>query len=585
MRHLETLLEEMVGEEENLRKRLLQNVESSGQDMLKLSTELNIPPFEPEENLSLLRLESELRNRVEALSKEKHERIKVLKQLKEQEQKLCQKLCMAEHTLPQGIPSKEQFHELEQHIKMLKEEKDCRQNKFALLKQNIIKMMERMEHNPETSLERDLVCEDEEDFSLSKENLIAMEALQESLQNQCEQTEQLCNELLARLQTLWERVNTPHIERKLFLTNYLSPCPSAIKLLKEEIKKCEEVKRQNIQKFIEKMRNELIEWWNKCYISEEERRVFTPFYSDDYTEKLLDQHDAEIEKMKQFYEKYKELFTRVNKRQLLWNRMLEFEKKASDPNRFNNRGGALLQEEKERKKLLKQLPMLEKELSTYIAEWEKKEGQEFRVFGENFSNFIMKQWEQHHLEKENEKLERHRQKAKLLEEELARGSRPTPVKRRIGTTPNKTPNKFPRLGGQNCTPNTLNSVQPIPISSVVVCSPATATPKRRSPRLLCNRKKTPIKLTPGKPGIVKREVLMERNENVTLTNRKINKGTPSISPAPSLVSIASYSEFTTGLEKNEGIFNSTTLQIPIMNYQLQSPETTTIDDRLPNFMH
>ncbi|XP_067129449.1 protein regulator of cytokinesis 1-like isoform X2 [Centruroides vittatus] len=590
MCHLETLLEEMVEEEEGLRKRLLQSVESCGQEMLKLSTELNIPLFEPEENLSILKLESELRNRVETLSKERHERIKSLKRLKEQEQKLCQKLCIAEHVLPQGIPSKEHLCELEQHIKMLKEEKECRQHKFSVLKQNIIKLMERMEHNPETSLERDLVCEDEEEFLLSKENLLAMEALQENLQKKCEETEQICNELYARLRTLWDRVNASEIERKLFVSNYHNPCPSAAKLLKEEIGKFEELKRKNIQKFVEKMRDELIEWWDKCYISEEERKAFTPFYDSDYTENLLDQHDAEIEKMKQIYEKYQELFTKVSKRQQLWNRMLEFEKKASDPNRFNNRGGALLQEEKERKKLLKQLPMLEKELMTHIAEWEKKEGQEFRVFGRNFSNFITEQWEQHQLEKEKEKLERHRQKAKLLEEELACGSRPTPVKRRMGATPNRTPNKCRRLGGQNCTPSYLNSIQAIPISTMVAYSPVSATPKRRSPRLLCSHKKTPMKSTPGKIGTIKREVLVERNENINLGNRK---GTPCISPAPSLVSVASYSDFTgwlilclqTGLQKHEGIFSSTTLQIPMGNFQLQSPETTAFDDRLPNFMH
>lgn len=35
---------------------------------------------------------------------------------------------------------------------------------------------------------------------------------------------------------------------------------------------------------------------------------------------------------------------------------IQFQRKANDPNRFNNRGGKLLQEEKARKKVLKDLP-------------------------------------------------------------------------------------------------------------------------------------------------------------------------------------------------------------------------------------
>lgn len=60
------------------------------------------------------------------------------------------------------------------------------------------------------------------------------------------------------------------------------------------------------------------------------------------------------------------MFMNVNKWQLLFQRMLELEAKAHDVNRFSNRGGNLLQEEKERKKIHKQLPKIEEDLFAAI---------------------------------------------------------------------------------------------------------------------------------------------------------------------------------------------------------------------------
>ena len=56
------------------------------------------------------------------------------------------------------------------------------------------------------------------------------------------------------------------------------------------------------------------------------------------------------------------MFSSVEKWNKLFQRKLELETKANDPNRFGNRGGNLLQEEKERKKISKQLPKIESDL-------------------------------------------------------------------------------------------------------------------------------------------------------------------------------------------------------------------------------
>jgi len=70
--------------------------------------------------------------------------------------------------------------------------------------------------------------------------------------------------------------------------------------------------------------------------------------------------------MQAYYEEHQDLFVNVNKWQELFNRMLELEAKAHDVNRFSNRGGNLLQEERERKKIHKQLPRIEEDLFSAI---------------------------------------------------------------------------------------------------------------------------------------------------------------------------------------------------------------------------
>ena len=46
MLHVGNLLDEMVNEEESLKKRLLTNVDKYGQELLKLCEEMSLPPYE-----------------------------------------------------------------------------------------------------------------------------------------------------------------------------------------------------------------------------------------------------------------------------------------------------------------------------------------------------------------------------------------------------------------------------------------------------------------------------------------------------------------------------------------------------------
>ncbi|XP_077865480.1 protein regulator of cytokinesis 1-like [Saccoglossus kowalevskii] len=341
LHHLRALLEEMVNEEEEMRQRLLKSVESCSKELASLTHELALPLYEAPEHLTILQLEKELRTRVDVLNKEKHERLKKLSELKSREQHLCDILCATPYYVPTGsIPSNEQ---------------NSGYNIFTKTKQDILDILEDLEQSPNTSFERDIVCEEEDSFLLSAENMDALKSLHTELQDKKKETYYLRDRLRDRIQTLYDRLLVDKLEQNKFFTEAVGYKPKVIEALRAEIARLEELKRQNIHKVIEGIRQELLIWWDKCYFSRQQRHDFTAAY--------------------------------------------EGFKKANDPNRFANRGGNLLQEEKTRKRLQKELPKVEKELGARISQWEQEKCKNFLVHGCPFMDYVQAQWAAHKTKK------------------------------------------------------------------------------------------------------------------------------------------------------------------------------------------
>lgn len=81
--------------------------------------------------------------------------------------------------------------------------------------------------------------------------------------------------------------------------------------LERELAHLEELKRQNIERFIVSVREDLQGWWDRCYVSENERREFAPYYAASFTEELLELHEMEVEKYKTLHNDYKDIFLKV----------------------------------------------------------------------------------------------------------------------------------------------------------------------------------------------------------------------------------------------------------------------------------
>ncbi|XP_037650304.1 protein regulator of cytokinesis 1b isoform X1 [Sebastes umbrosus] len=439
--HIKSLLDMMIKEEDSLKKRLISSIQTCRTEMEKLYLELQLTGFEEETGITMLQQEKNIRTQVEALMKEKTLRMQQLKVLLDQDQDLCDILCSMPYGIaPDSVPTPEQLESFSQHITNQNAEKTRRYAEFMDLKRQIILYMGELDQIPETSFEKDVVCEDEDSFCLSRDNITSLKLLVCQLEERKAENEAMCEAHREKIQRLWDRLTVPQEEREAFNEHMVSSRKRNLEALHAEVQRLEELKMLNIHNVTDAIRSEIAVFWEKCFFSTDQRQDFSPYFSVDFTEELLSLHDAEIQRLKQHYEDHKELFDGVHQWEESWRLFLQLEKKATDPTRFTNRGGNLLKEEKQRSDLHKSLPKLEKKLKVQIDVWESEQDREFLVNGQMFLQYVEDQWELHRIEKEKEKQERQLKKSKQTEEDMLYGTAVrTPTKRRLlGThTPNK----------------------------------------------------------------------------------------------------------------------------------------------------
>ncbi|KAM6926275.1 protein regulator of cytokinesis 1-like isoform 1-T1 [Lycodopsis pacificus] len=477
-KHIKALLDLMITEEEDLKKRLMRSIELCIKKLNHLCTELQLPPFKEEDGCSMLQIENNSRTRLELMMEQKKKRMEELKGLIAKDRELCVILC----TTPFGIdhdavPSLKQLETYHAYLDDLTKDTERRHDEFVGVKREIVVFMDDLERHPETSFETYVMCEDEEAFCLSNDNIAALKLLLSQLKERKAKNEDRCAALRSKIQELWERLRTPQEDREALSEHMLMSKKRNIEALQAEAQHLEELKMQSMKSVIEAIRAEIALFWEQCFYSQEQQQAFVPYHDDDFTEELLNLHEAEVKTLKMCFEGHRELFEGVTKWQENWTLYLELDKKANDPSRFNNRGGNLLKEEKRRADLQKSLPKLEKSLKTQIDAWEEEHGKEFQVNGQQFLEYVQQQWAHHQAEKEKEKLERQMKKTKQTQEDMLYGtSMRTPSKRRMagtltpgkvrklnGTSTFSTPTSFlsSGLGGTMCLP----SIQKPPLSA------------------------------------------------------------------------------------------------------------------------
>ncbi|XP_078113293.1 protein regulator of cytokinesis 1-like isoform X1 [Sander vitreus] len=458
-KHIKGLLDLMIAEEGELKKRLLKNIQLHNKEVNDLCRELQLPPFEEEDGCTMLQMEKNSRTRLDVMREHKKQRMEELKGLVGKDLELCDIMCTTPFCIDKdSVPSLKQLETYRAYLDDLTKEKERRHDNFVSVKKEIIVYMDDLERHPETSFEMDVMCEDEEEFCLSNDNIDALKLLLCQLQERKAENELCCSAFRTKIQELWERLEIPQDEREAFSEHMVNSKKRNMEALQDEVQRLEVLKMQSMSRVVGAIRAEIALFWERCFYSQEQQQAFVPYHDEDFTEELLNLHEAEIRTLKKCYEDHRELFEGVTKWQENWTLYLELDKKANDPSRFNNRGGNLLKEEKQRADLQKSLPKLEKSLKAQIDVWEQKHGKEFMVNGQKFLEYVQQQWDHHHTEKEREKLERQMKKTKQTQEDMLYGtSMRTPSKRRVAGTP--TPGKVRKVNVTSTisTPNSFLS--------------------------------------------------------------------------------------------------------------------------------
>src|SRR5204863_5693679 len=140
----------------------------------------------------------------------------------------------------------------------------------------------------------------------------------------------------------------------------------------KELASLMELKRQNMHIFVDAARKTLQNLWDELFYSEEQMAEFTPAFtgifldngisdlSDIFTDASLASHEYEVKRLESLVNARQNALSLVKKHMELVAEKQHLEESSKDPSRLTQRGaqaaGRLLQEEKVRKKLSKELP-------------------------------------------------------------------------------------------------------------------------------------------------------------------------------------------------------------------------------------
>uniref|UniRef100_A0A1I8QED3 Protein regulator of cytokinesis 1 n=1 Tax=Stomoxys calcitrans TaxID=35570 RepID=A0A1I8QED3_STOCA len=381
--YIEGEIEDLKKEAENLKRLLNVNVE--------------LPSYHSED-IPLLRIQSELDKSLEDLRDQLRLRKEQICELLLEQEALCEELGEPPRALlADPLPTAEEIDEFRIHLDKLRDERAERLSRVSNMRRDIKNFLQVLELKVNTETEDRLL--NHREIPMNKETFNGLKRMYDNYGAQVQELRDTIDGMRNKISTLWDRLQTSPNTRHKF-NRYKDYNQHTYDVFYSELQRCEQLKSQNIKLYVQQIRDEIVRWWDKCLKSEKQRERFSAFSSTCYTDDLLDLHELELNDCKMHYETNKHIFDLFADRNILWDRMCALEAKASEPGRYNNRGGQLLKEEKERKTIATKLPKIEQQISDLVREYEEREHSPFLVYGENIVEFMANQWERKRKEKE-----------------------------------------------------------------------------------------------------------------------------------------------------------------------------------------
>ncbi|KAK3874716.1 hypothetical protein Pcinc_020371 [Petrolisthes cinctipes] len=411
--HIANLCDQILEDEMALKARIISRIERNTRDILKLCEELCTEADESVAGLTLLELDEVLQERLDKLKHTRDQRLEKLRQLHEKDKDLCEILGETPYYIPSDlVPAQEDLGAVEDHITAMEKEKTEREITYHKLKTDVLEFLRTLEHSPEDSFTQDLICAtNHEDVLLTKSYLHQLRNVHSDLEFRVRENEARSLILREEVGGLWTLLSIPPTHQQAFLATAPNHTPSHIAKLEEELERLRVLRSQNLEKFMVSIRTETEDWWEKCFVDPAVRKRLQDLYAGEATEDSLAAYEAEIRKWKHYHTQNTEILGAFARFLSLYKNMEKLEQRAKDPSRlFNTRGGALLQEEKAKRKVKNELPKVEERLKGLAGEWADREGRAFEVYGLPVMQYIDELWNSHDKHREEEKNKRQQAK-------------------------------------------------------------------------------------------------------------------------------------------------------------------------------
>ena len=188
-------------------------------------------------------------------------------------------------------------------------------------------------------------------------------------------------QLVVQIDSLWKRLNISHADRDAFKVRHTTVGAKTIDALLVEISRLEALKLQNIQQFIENIRNELQLVWDATHTLQSVRDQFISQYHNQYDDTVLCAYEGELGRCNDKLHSMQSVLELVNKRIQYKNDAVILNDRLRDPERFKGKGvsAKMAEENKLRNNIEKLAPKNDMELKQAVIEWETQWNDTFYV--------------------------------------------------------------------------------------------------------------------------------------------------------------------------------------------------------------
>ncbi|KAJ2951782.1 hypothetical protein O0L34_g13947 [Tuta absoluta] len=269
-----------------------------------LSVDISI--MDMDEGMMLYDYKKQLEDQIAGYREQVQQRRMKMERLLEWQRDLADKLGVTIQELQEvPLPAEEELDRLKAHLEVLQTERDKRAEIFLNTQVEIKDIMEKLHIKPSNKFELVVTSALSVDFKVTDLNMDRLAKLRQELQEKYEHTNNRVLELRERLAKLWECLEEDQLYRDNFLRAHQGCGPDTELALKEEIRRCDQIKKQKIQVFVANVRIKIKLMWDNVMYSQRQREEFVHYFQDIFTEDTLTLHEMYLDKISNLYNQHK----------------------------------------------------------------------------------------------------------------------------------------------------------------------------------------------------------------------------------------------------------------------------------------